>query len=183
MGDDDLKAAEERIEKLAERVLVPESLAPNAHFDLFGHTVKARPLPAKYAKMLGLTARDLWKQVSEILSLRDASPAERVEVASKYPDVDQEAATALVRCVEIICEFYKVPGANIQSIEERYTVGQMMRIVSFQTELNEGDDFLLQPLRLTLGVMASIPLITSPIKLDFLVSPSTSPSVKPGESR
>lgn len=180
---DALDEMEARVERLAERVIVPETLAPTSSLELFGQRLQARALPMKFTKRLHQQSRLLWMEVSEILAVRNAPDEEKLAVLVKHPDVDTHAAEALVKCLLIITEFYKIPGITAEMIEEQYTVSQMLQVVGFQLALNEGDDFLLQPLRLTLAVMGSIPVIASLIRVpDSQASPSTTPGPKPGAS-
>lgn len=180
---DPLAEAEARVERLAERVIIPETLAPNATMKLFGHDIQARALPMKFTKRLHAATKDLWLQVSEVIAVRDGTPEEKAKVLDRFPNLHDDAASALVRAVEIIAEFYKVPGVTPDGIEAEYTVSQMLKIVGFQVSLNEADDFLLQPLRLTVVVMGSIPVLASAIRVhDSPASPSSTPGPRPGES-
>lgn len=181
-GEERLKEAEERVRDLADRVLVPEMLAPNAKLVLFGQTLQARPLTAKFAKRLNQVSRDLFRNVMGLIAAQRSGDADRLaEFVRDHPGLDDEAARVLIECVQIVSEFYRVPNVDSHVIEETYTIPECLRIVQFQVGLNEAADFLLQPLRITLDIVGSIPVIASGHRLTVFQNSSDLPaSAAPG---
>lgn len=176
--DENVEKAQEIVDKLSERVIVPETLAPKATLELFGSSMKARPLTAKWAKRLSTASQELFAKIAQLVNAENPAV-----IAQNFPHIGSEASTLLVESVKIICDFYKVPDVTVEKIEDEYTVSQLREIVEFQIGLNKADDFLLQPLRLSLSILSNVAILASPA--GNLVTPpsrssqSSSPTASP----
>lgn len=161
----DLPVTPENISELVDRIMVPE-MATNKKLVLFGHEVAGRALPNKYAKRLRKASKDFFAKLADVISVqRDDKMSEddRRKVIEKYPNLDEEAADVLTECVRLVCEFYKVPH-TIEDIEEQFSIHQLLDILNFQLELNRDDDFLLQPLRISLSVVSGVAVLTTSLR-------------------
>ena len=57
-------------------------------------------------------------------------------------------------CVAVVAEAYELEGVDRETIENTLSVGEVKAIIMAQVEMNEEDDFLLQPLSAIVGVLS-----------------------------
>lgn len=179
-----IEKAQELIEKFSERVMVPKMLAPKAELDLFGQKFQGRALPSSFAKRLSRASKELNDTISQILA-DIAQIAETDRGAYRSPKaigLADAADDVLTDCVLIITEFYQLPGIDRAKINDTYTVSQKKQIVTFQIELNETEDFLLVPLRLSLNVITNVALLSGQTAgtTPSPARPSSTPTANPG---
>ncbi len=179
--NDQAEKAQELIEKLSERVMVPKMLAPHATLTLFGHEVQGRALPASFSKRLNKSSASMNQTISKVLAdIAKLTDTQRGDYrSSEAVGLAEDADRVLTDCVMIVAEFYQIPGVSREKIDDTYTVSQKRQIVEFQLSLNEIDDFLLQPLRISLSVISNVALLGGPA-VDSPVLPSSTRSASPG---
>lgn len=140
------------------------------------YTIKLRALPILFARRVN-KALGPFRNTMKKLVQDGAVPKSEDDL-----DLDDLTIDSLLKATDTLREYYKLPY-EMATIEERITLGDLVRFIKAQLEVSDKNDFLLNALRAIIGVSDLAEKATEELQnASAQISPSAPPSASPGES-
>ncbi len=150
------KMSDQEIENKATDVLIPESNETDATF--LGVEFKMKPLSIKWTRRISKLVQPIMIQVQKTAQ-RAADIEEgkaKITDLDEINPLDEKSIDGLLDAVYIMLEAYeKSNDISREILEERATVTSVYEFAVVQVAINGENDFLLQPLRMLLGIVST----------------------------
>ena len=160
-SNDIMDAIRQTLTKAENRVLFPDG--HSVKVEICGEKVELKPLPIGWAKklseklqatlriqMVAMTPPDQIKQLDPAL----VESVSKDDIKKWRTSAESMMVDCLMDCVAVVAEAYELEGVDRETIENTLSVGEVKAIIMAQVEMNEEDDFLLQPLSAIVGVLS-----------------------------
>lgn len=157
--DQEVKVTQEEAEDAVAAISTGEAVTTSSVFRFsskellaFSNPITLAPLSIFYSKKVatslqGLT--DLFQQAA-----KEDQKKRKDKAIELLDNIDSKVVQGLMNACKIILECYKIAVTDSE-LEEHASLGEVVSFVQMQYDINGGNDFLLQPLQIILGIITT----------------------------